>query len=106
MIDCDIYHRTAISILLSSSFNTEIMEFKKLEIKQDGSWIKRFISSKHTQKTGLYMLIGAVISFLFYYFTEGINLTTFHTYEALKSIFIGAFFGLFITNSPCARGKC
>jgi len=82
------------------------MEFKKLEIKEEGTWIQRKIKNPHTRKTLLYILLGAVAGFLFYYFTEGINMDAMPRGEIVQSILVGAFFGFFITNSPCARGRC
>lgn len=82
------------------------MEFKKLEIEQEGSWLRRFITSPQTKKTLVAILIGAVAGFLFYYFTEGHNAEILTAGEVLKSLGIGGFMGFFLTNSPCARGRC
>lgn len=82
------------------------MQFKPLELKQDGSWLSRTVKSAHFKKTATAMLIGATISFLFFYFTEGRLMESIPSGEILKSMAIGAGFGLFITNSPCARGRC
>lgn len=82
------------------------MEFKKLEIKEEGNWLQRLIRKPHTRKTLLYILLGAIAGFLFYYFTEGINMDAMPRGEIVQSILVGAFFGFFITNSPCARGRC
>jgi RsiW-degrading membrane proteinase PrsW (M82 family) len=82
------------------------MEFKKLEIKPEGSWIKRTFASKHFKKTVLYILIGAAAGFLYYYFTEGNKLETMPMEDIGRSLLFGGFFGFFITNSPCARGRC
>lgn len=81
-------------------------EFEPLNIKPEGNWFKRTFLSKHAKKTAIAMIIGAVAGFLFYYMTEGQYLKNFPIAEATKSTLFGAFFGLFITNSPCARGKC
>jgi len=82
------------------------MEFKKLEIKQEGSWFKRLISSKHLRKSLIYITIGAVLGLVFTYFSEGKDLAQVNNKDILTNIFTGAFFGFFITNSPCARNKC
>jgi hypothetical protein len=82
------------------------MEFKKLEIKPEGSWLKRTLTSKHFQKSLIYILIGAIAGFAYYYFTEGHKLETMAIKEIGKSMLFGGFFGFFITNSPCARGRC
>ena len=82
------------------------MEFKQLDIKPQGNWIKRFTQSQHIRKTSIYIAIGAVVRFFIYYITDGIKMDTMPTNEIIRSIFTGAFFGFFITNSPCARNKC
>lgn len=82
------------------------MEFKKLEIEQKGNWISRLITSSHTRKTLLAISLGALAGFLFFYFSEGRSAEIITTGEVLKSLAIGGFIGFFITNSPCARGRC
>ncbi len=82
------------------------MEFKKLEIKEEGSWLQRKIRNPHTKKTLIYTLIGAVIGFAFYYFSEGMHMDAMPRKEIVQSILVGAFLGFFITNSPCAKGHC
>lgn len=82
------------------------MEFKQLEIKPEPSWIKRTIRSQHTKKSVLFIVIGAIAGFLFFYFTEGKNMEVIETAGIIKSMLIGGFFGFFITNSPCARNRC
>ncbi|MCY1721519.1 hypothetical protein OU798_14280 [Prolixibacteraceae bacterium Z1-6] len=82
------------------------MEFKKLEIEEEGSWIQKKLRNPHTKKTAIYMLIGAVAGFGFFYFTDGMSMDKIPAGDVFQSLFIGAFFGYFITNSPCARGKC
>ena len=82
------------------------MEFKKLELEKEGSRIERFFKSPHTRKTLIAISIGAVAGFLYFYLTEGRNYDVLELRDILKSAGIGAFFGFFITNSPCARGRC
>ena len=82
------------------------MKFNKLEIEEEGSWFQRQFRKPHTRKTVRYILIGALAGFLFYYLTEGVHLNTLPRNEVVESIIIGAFLGFFITNSPCARGRC
>ncbi len=82
------------------------MEFKQLDIKPEGSWIKRNILSQHGKKTITYMVIGAVVGFIFFFITEEKQFATLTSGEIIKSMAMGGFFGFFITNSPCARGKC
>lgn len=82
------------------------MEFKKLEIEPEGNWIKRTFGTKHAKKTMIYIAIGAVAGLAYFYFGEGKNLNTITAGEILKSMAFGGFFGFFITNSPCAKGRC
>lgn len=82
------------------------MEFKKLEIKPEGNWFQRLLANAHFRKTILYVLIGAIGGFAFFFFTEGMFMDKMPQEDVYQSIIIGAFFGFFITNSPCARGKC
>jgi len=82
------------------------MQFKQLELKSEGSWIKRTLINPRLRKTVIAIFIGAAIGFVFFYFTEGRIMKSMPTDEILNSMLIGGFFGFFITNSPCARGRC
>lgn len=50
--------------------------------------------------------VGAVAGFLFFYATEGRLMESMPSGDIIKSLLVGGFFGFFITNSPCARGRC
>jgi hypothetical protein len=82
------------------------MQFKELELKPKGNFLQRSWRSAHFRKSLLAVGIGAVLGFLFFYFTEGQHMDSMSGGEILKSMAVGAFFGLFMTNSPCARGRC
>jgi len=82
------------------------MEFKKLEIEPEGSWIKRTLESKHTRKTLIYIVLGAIAGLVYFYFSEGKQIANITGGEIFKSMLVGGFLGFFITNSPCSRGKC
>lgn len=82
------------------------MEFKKLEIKQEGSWLKRLIKSQHFKRTLLFILAGAVLGLLFTVVSNYSNLNEVNPKDYYSNIFTGAFIGFFLTNSPCARGRC
>ena len=82
------------------------MEFKKLKIEEEGSWMKRKVSNPHFRKSVIYTLIGALVGFVFFYVSEGMFMDKMPSKDIVQSILIGALFGLFITNSPCARGRC
>ena len=81
------------------------IEVKKLEIAEEKG-IKGFFKSKQTRRTLIAILIGAVAALAFYYITEAKSMNAFSVGEALKNMALGGFFGFFITNSPCARGRC
>ena len=82
------------------------MQFKQLDLKPQGSWLTRTVNSPRFKTTLTAILIGAIIGFLFFYFTEGRLMESIPAKEIVKSLLIGGFFGFFITNSPCARGRC
>ena len=82
------------------------MEFKKLEIQEEGNCLRRKLRNPHAKKSILYIVIGAVAGFAFYYFSEGMHMDAMPQNEIVQSVLVGAFFGFFITNSPCARGRC
>nr|WP_321405329.1 hypothetical protein [uncultured Carboxylicivirga sp.] len=82
------------------------MEFKKLDLKPEGSWLRRTLQSKHIQKTAIYMVGGAVIGFVVYYLTDAKTVSAIEMGEVLNHVIVGGLFGLFVTNSPCSRGRC
>jgi len=82
------------------------MKFKEYKVEPESSWFKRIIQSQHIRKTIFYMFLGAMLGFLFLYIVDGRHQDTMEMGEILKNMGIGALFGLFITNSPCARNKC
>ncbi|MDF1550499.1 MAG: hypothetical protein P1P88_21945, partial [Bacteroidales bacterium] len=83
-----------------------IIKFKQLEIKPEGSWFKRTLSSKQFRKSLIFIILGAVAGFAYIYFTEGQHMDKMALESVLRSVFFGAFMGFFVTNSPCARGRC
>lgn len=82
------------------------MQFKQLELKREESWFKRTIQSAHARRSLMAVAIGAIAGFSFFYFTEGRLMESMPVWDVAKSFLIGGFFGFFITNSPCARGRC
>jgi len=87
--------------------NTKLkIEVKKLNLQPENKGLKGLIKSKQTRRTLTAILIGAVAALAFYYLTDAQSLEAFSVGEALKNMALGAFFGFFITNSPCARGRC
>ena len=81
-------------------------QFQELKIEQEGSWFKRLISNPQTKKTLIAIALGAIGGLVFWYITEGKNMENISIQLVLKSMLLGGLFGLFITNSPCARGRC
>lgn len=81
-------------------------QFKPLELKPQGNRIQRITRNPRFKVTLRAILIGAGIGFAFYYLTAGRLMESMPLEEILQSIGVGAFFGFFITNSPCARGRC
>jgi H+/Cl- antiporter ClcA len=82
------------------------MEFKELELTNRPRGIKKFLRSRHLRKTLLYIILGAVAGVAVFYLTEGRHLNEITSGDILNSVLLGGFFGFFITNSPCARGRC
>lgn len=82
------------------------IEIKPLEIQQEKNVWKRLLKSKHLRRTLLYMAVGAMVSFGISFVGEGMELSSMAINEIFQSVIIGAFMGFFITNSPCARGRC
>ncbi len=82
------------------------MEFKKLEFEPESGKIKRIIQSAHFKKSLIFIVIGALAGFLYFYLTEGRQMNVIASGDIIKSLLIGGFLGYFITNSPCTRGKC
>ncbi|MGC9344323.1 MAG: hypothetical protein ACP5E3_16585 [Bacteroidales bacterium] len=82
------------------------IETKKLEIQPEKKGLKGLIKSRQFRRSIVAILIGAIAGVGFFYLTEGINMASIEFGEILNSALIGAFFGFFITNSPCARNRC
>ncbi|MEJ2596511.1 MAG: hypothetical protein P8100_15605 [bacterium] len=82
------------------------MEFKPLELNSKEGKYKRLLKTPHVRRSALAILAGAIIGFALFYFTEGRSMESIPAGDIFKSILIGGFFGFFITNSPCARGRC
>lgn len=82
------------------------MQFKQLELKQEGSWLKRKLQTPHIRRSLTAITIGALVGFSFYYWSEGKMMDSMPAWDVVKSFLVGGFFGFFITNSPCARGRC
>jgi hypothetical protein len=82
------------------------LKFKKLEIKDERSWIQRLITSPHFKRTLLYCIGSVLIAYALFYFGQTGNTLVFWNDEAVEYVFIGLGFGVFLSTSPCARGRC
>lgn len=82
------------------------MRFKELELSGQESWFRRKFWSRHAKKTYIAILAGAIAGLLLFYITEGRHMNEILGRDLFNPIAMGAFFGFFVTNSPCARGRC
>lgn len=82
------------------------LQFKQLDIKPEGNWVQRNLLTPHAKKTMLAMLLGAVVVFVFTLLTDEKSIAELSSGDIFQSIFLGGMIGLFLTNSPCARGRC
>jgi hypothetical protein len=82
------------------------IEFKPVKLEGKAKRAMRQEQWRHVGKTVLYMFGGAAVSLVFTYLSDGARIETWGQDEISQSALIGAFMGFFITNSPCARGRC
>ena len=82
------------------------MKFKQLELNEETNWFKRTFRSPHTRRTIIYVLIGAVAGVLLLLLSQAEHIDRITGGDILRNALLGGFFGFFITNSPCARGRC
>lgn len=82
------------------------IQIKKLELQPDNKTFKEKIKSKKLRATLIGVIVGSLAGFAVYYFTEGIYLDSIPNKDIIQSLVFGALFGLFVTNSPCARNQC
>ena len=81
------------------------MQFKKLELEGEKG-IKILLKSKHFKKSLISIAVGAAAGFGYYYFSGGHSMDSLAFDGMIKHVVLGGFFGFFVTNSPCARGRC
>jgi hypothetical protein len=82
------------------------IETKKLEIGPEDKGIKKLLKSKQLRITLSGIVLGASAGFAIFYLTEGMHMDSLSSADILQSLAFGGLFGLFITNSPCARNRC
>lgn len=81
-------------------------QFKKLEILEEKSTFQKWLKSDQLKKTLLYSLAGMAIGYVLFYFSDSRSNDVFWNSLAKEYVLMGFAIGIFITNSPCARGKC
>jgi hypothetical protein len=79
---------------------------KNCEVKPKPKTVKEFFISGYFWKPFLGVLIGGLAGFLYYHFVGCQSGSCAITSNPFLSILVGSMFGLFLTNSPCSRGKC
>jgi formate/nitrite transporter FocA (FNT family) len=84
----------------------ESLKFEELQLEPQGNWLRRKIASSHVFKTLLYCVVGALIGYALFYFDQNAESRILWNKIAFGNVLGGLAFGFFITNSPCARGKC
>jgi hypothetical protein len=82
------------------------LQFKQLDIKPEGNWVQRNLLTPHAKKTMIAILIGAVAALAVTLLTDEKAIAELSSGDIFQSIIIGGFIGFFMTNSPCARGRC
>ncbi|WP_430811024.1 MULTISPECIES: hypothetical protein [unclassified Carboxylicivirga] len=82
------------------------MKFKRLNIKDERSMVKRWISSPLFKQVLMYCSLGALIGYALFYFGQGGGEPVLWSDKAAENIFIGLGFGVFLSTSPCAGGRC
>ena len=79
---------------------------KKLELQPEQNKLRGLLKNTQFRRTVAGILIGAVAGFVFFYFSEGIHMDRLSSKDIVQSLVLGGLFGLFVTNSPCARNRC
>jgi len=68
--------------------------------------LKRVLLSRAFLRPLIGVVAGGLLGYLFYLLVGCSSGTCSITSTPLGSTIIGALFGLFVTSSPCSRGKC
>jgi hypothetical protein len=76
------------------------------ELKPSIKTVKEFFKSWRFWKPAIAIVIGGLAGFAYYYFVGCKSGTCAITGSPYLSILFGSFFGFFIVNSPCSKGKC
>ncbi len=80
-----------------------MQEIQKIEIKPK---LKERLKTWRFWKHIVAAAVGGLAGFLYYYFVGCNSGTCAITSSPYMSTFYGSLMGLFVVNSPCARGRC
>ena len=78
----------------------------EIKVKTRIQSLKDFVKSGNFLKPFLGIVLGGVAGFLYYHFIGCSSGTCAITSNPYMSTGYGSFFGWFLLNSPCSRGKC
>lgn len=82
------------------------IEVKKLEIEPEKQGFAGWIKSKQVKRSLVGVALGLAGGIIYYFITGEHSINTMDTGEIFQYAIFGGLFGLFATNSPCARNKC
>jgi hypothetical protein len=68
--------------------------------------VRKYVKSPSFKRSAIGILIGGVGGFLYYYFKDCDPAVCAIAGNPYYSSLWGGFMGLFMVNSPCARGRC
>ena len=77
-----------------------------VEVGPKDKTVKEFLTSRNFLRPFIATLIGGTAGFLYYYFVGCASGTCAITSNPYMSVAMGGFWGFFIVNSPCSRGRC
>lgn len=79
---------------------------EQIELKPKPKTFTEFIKSSYFLRPFLAIVIGGLGGFLYYHFVGCASGTCAITSSPYGSTIMGGLLGLFVVNSPCARGRC
>jgi hypothetical protein len=77
-----------------------------VEVEPKNKTVKEFLTSWNFLRSFIAIVIGGTAGFLYYYFVGCTSGSCAITSNPYMSVAMGGFWGFFIVNSPCSRGKC
>ena len=82
------------------------IEVKPLDIEPEKHGFASWIKSKQVKRSLIGIALGITGGIIYYFITGENSINSIATGEIFQYAIFGALFGLFATNSPCARNKC